>query len=357
MLLMKPKRWRAVIYIAHMNFAYLAVARKADLYQWLTLRLVKQELAQDVGWNALDGVRWTPWGTVLFAEEIAGGRLFEVTLNDDKMFAALVKERLEVGRLAHEGIDLDSDGNVYVVDEHRGRSIGCTAVDPVIVPCGGSVYKFIPNNYGDSSSGDLYILKVTGPDGTGQGEWVGPIDTSNARMSGAEFSGQSYQRPKDLEIIDDTLYVAVTEGPRDENGKEHYGGRALAVNLDTMQVLNFVKAGVNVPIEIGKPGQEGFQTGFDSIDNLAEAPDGRLIMIEDNKPSDIWFASTRKVNKYGTSKDVNLFSSLTDPSAEGTGIYFSPTDPKTLYVNVQHSTAEDGDGTWTITKTSTKDND
>jgi len=266
------------------------------------------------------------------------------------MSAANIIDRPAVGRLAHEGIDLDSDGNVYVVDEHRGRSIGCNDVDPAIIPCGGGVYKFVPNSYGDLSSGDLYVLKVTGPDGTGQGEWVGPIDAANARNSGSEFGGQSYQRPEDLEIIRDTLYVAVTEGPRDENNKEYYEGRVLSVNLETLKVSNFVKAGVNVPVEIGKPGEEGHQSGFDSVDNLAEAPNGRLIMVEDNKPSDIWFAKTRNVNEYGASKDVDLFASLTDPGAEGTGIYISPTDPKTLYVNIQHSAADDGDGTWAITK-------
>ena len=308
-------------------------------------------LAQDPSWNALDGIRWTPWGTLLFAEEATGGRLFEVTLNDDMMSAASVVDRPAVGRLAHEGIDLDEAGNIYVVDEHRGRSVGCTdAAGEGYTPCGGGIYKFVPNSYGDLSAGSLYVLKVTGPDGTGKGEWVGPIDAENARVSGSAFGGQSYQRPEDLEIIGDTLYVAVTEGPRDETGKEYYEGRVISVNLKTMVVNTFVKANLNVPVEIGKPGDEGHQSGFDSVDNLAESPDGRLIMIEDNKPSDIWFASTKKVNKYGASKDVDLFASLTDPGAEGTGIYFSPTDPKILYVNIQHSAAEDGDGTWAITK-------
>jgi hypothetical protein len=72
-------------------------------------------------------------------------------------------------------------------------------------------------------------------------------------------------------------------------------------------------------------------------------------MIEDNVPSDIWFASTR-TNELGVSKGVELFASLSDPGAEGTGIYFSPTGPETLYVNIQHSEADDGDGTWAITK-------
>jgi secreted PhoX family phosphatase len=193
------------------------------------------------------------------------------------------------------------------------------------------------------------VLKVTGPDGTGQGEWVGPIDPLSAREAGTAAGGQSYQRPEDLEIIGDTLYVAVTEGPRDETGKELYEGRVISINLDNMKVSNFIKPDVNVAVEIGKPGDEGFQTGFDSVDNLAETPDGNLMVIEDNSPSDIWVAST-KTNEFGASKRVKLFASLTDPEAEGTGIYFSPLDAKTLYVNVQHSAADDGDATWAITR-------
>ena len=306
---------------------------------------VTKILVQDISYDALDGIRWTAWNTLVFAEEKAGGRFFEIKLNEDMMSVAQVIDRPAVGRLAHEGIDLDTQGNVYIVDEHRGRSVGCEGVSP----CGGGVYKFIPATYGDLSSGSLYVLKVTGPDGTGAGEWVGPIDPYTARQAGTAAGGQSYQRPEDLEIIDNTLYVAVTEGPRDENNVEHYEGRVISINLDTMKVSNFVKPDVNVAVEIGKPGEDGFQTGFDSVDNLAETPDGKLVMIEDNKPSDIWIASTR-TNQFGASKQVSLFASLTDPGAEGTGIYFSPTDPETLYVNVQHSAADDGDATWAIRK-------
>jgi len=310
-------------------------------------------LTQDVSYVALDGIRWTPWGTVVFAEETAGGRFLEIILDPkDPTVAAEVIDRPAVGRLAHEGIDIDAAGNVYVVDEHRGRSSGCSGV----VPCGGGVYKFVPDNYGDLSTGALYVLKVTGPDGTGQGEWVGPIDAETARESGTAFGGQSYQRPEDLEIIDGVLYVAVTEGPRDETGKELYEGRVISLDLESMKVRNFVKADVNVPVEIGKPGEEGHQSGFDSVDNLAETPDGRLMMIEDNKPSDIWVAG-KKVNKFGAAKKVSLFASLTDPGAEGTGIYFSPFDPKTLYVNIQHSAADDGDATWAITRTGKRKRD
>ncbi len=56
------------------------------------------------------------------------------------------------------------------------------------------------------------------------------------------------------------------------------------------------------------------------------------------------------VRLLGTEADLAwLFGSLTDPDAEGTGIYFGK-DPKTMFVNVQHSAAEDGDATWAISK-------
>jgi hypothetical protein len=216
------------------------------------------------------------------------------------------------------------------------------------VPCGGGIYKFIPAVAGDLSAGNLYVLKVTGPDGTGQGEWVGPIDAANARASGSAFGSESYERPEDLEIVGDVLYVAITEGSKDVDG-QLYDGRVISIDLDTLAVRDFVKAGVNVGVEVGSPGSPGYETGFDNVDNLAESPDGRLVMVEDNVPSDIWFASTR-TNEFGASRAVDLFASLTDPDAEGTGIYFSPNSPDTLYVNVQHSAAPDGDGTWAISR-------
>ena len=304
-------------------------------------------LIQDASYTLLDGIRWTPWGSVLFAEETTGGRLFEVYLDPNNPMKPLkVIDRPSAGRMTHEGIEIDTKGNIYLVDEHRGRSVGCYNR----IPCGGGIYKFVPNTYADLSSGSLYVLGFNIGnlhDNTGQATWLGPIDPSNVRESGTAVGGASYQRPEDLEIIGNTLYIAITEGPRDQYNEEIYEGRVIALNLETMIVSNFVKAGVNVAVEIGKPGDDDHQTGFDNVDNLAQSPDGHLIMIEDNSPSDIWFAST-ETSSSGASQQVSLFASLTDPGAEGSGIYFSPTDPKTLYVNIQHSARKNGDGTWAI---------
>ncbi|MDA0677055.1 MAG: hypothetical protein O2788_03505 [Chloroflexi bacterium] len=65
-------------------------------------------------------------------------------------------------------------------------------------------------------------------------------------------------------------------------------------------------------------------------------------------PSDIWIASGDN-NGDGVADEVALFASLADYGAEGTGIYFGK-DPKTMFVNIQHSQNPDGDGTWAITK-------
>lgn len=296
-------------------------------------------IAQDPSWTAIDGLVWTPWGTLLFAEETTGGRLFELVLDKKDQMSGTVLDRPAVGRIAHEGIEVGPDGSVYVIDEFRGQREGY----------GGGIYKFVPSTYGDLSEGALFVLKVTGnDDNTGQGEWVGPIDPADARNSGTAADGAGYNRPEDIEIIGNTLYIAVTEGVY-VDGSQTFDGRVLAVNLNSLEVSNFIKPGVNAPVELGRPGDENFQSGLDNPDNLAKTPDGKLIIVEDNVPSDIWIAEGDH-NNDGMADEVNLFASLTDPGAEGSGIYFGK-NPKTLFVNIQHSAATDGDGTWAIIKT------
>lgn len=299
-------------------------------------------LAQDPTWTALDGIVWTPWGTILVAEETTGGRLFEIELDRrDPMKAKAVHDRPAVGRLAHEGIEIGSRGEIYVVDENRGQSGGA----------GGGVYKFVPERRGDLSSGDLYVLGVDDGDGSGligenvgRGEWLGPIDPATARQAGTDAGGASYQRPEDLERIGRYLYVAITEGTRDANGDQNYDGRVIAVNLRNNTVTDYVKPGVNAAVE-----STGV-TGFDNPDNLAKGPDGKLWIVEDNVPSDIWVAN----GKGATADGIGLFASLTDIGAEGTGIYFGKEDG-VLFVNVQHSVYDNGDGTWAIYKSDDAD--
>ena len=120
--------------------------------------------------------------------------------------------------------------------------------------------------------------------------------------------------------------------------------RVIAIDLRKETVETFVQAGLNVAIE----DSAAELTGFNNPDNLAESPDGRLWIVEDNVPSDIWVTEDDR-DSDGAANGVFLFASMVDPEAEGTGIYFG-TDPHTLFVNIQHAAKLLADGTWTISR-------
>jgi len=295
-----------------------------------------RELLGRADWEALDGLRWTPWQTLLFAEEVkdaarpdphaphaASGLLYEVQLvKGEAMRAQRVDVRPLLGALAHEGIDLDEQGRVYVIDEDKN----------------GAIYRFVPDKPGDLSQGRLYALKVAEGRKTGLADWVA-LDMAqvqvSARVAAVAVGATPYCRPEDVERIGHTLYVALTCEAVDHPGDHAGAGAVLAVELEEPRpvVRYAVAPGKNVPIEI-----KGSQTGMKHPDNLAEGPDGTLWIVEDNDYSDIWVydPASPDANGDGYRDGVRLFASLKDKAAEGTGLYFGP-DPQTLFVNVQHS--------------------
>ncbi len=318
---------------------------------------IAKEVVGRADWEALDGILWTPWRTVLFAEEVitsarpdpdapqaTSGLVYELKLDkDDLTSAESVTVRPLLGALSHEGIETDAEGNVYVIDEDRN----------------GSIYKFVPENYGDLSSGQLYALRVMNGAKTGAAEWVA-LDMTQAQIS-ARVAAQAegvkatkYCRPEDMERIASTLYVALTcedvDNAANTSGKNAAGynvGAVLAVELGEQPSAKYVVAsGKNTPFE----NHATATTGFAKVDNLAHGPDGKLWMVEDNDYSDIWVYDPRSedANNDGYQDGVHLFASLKDKPAEGTGIYFGR-DPHTLYVNIQHS-GTGNDKTMAITK-------
>jgi len=287
-------------------------------------------LVQNAGYRRLDGLEWTPWGTLLFGEEAgADGRVFEIVLEkNDLMTAAAVIDRPAVGRMSHEGIHVDAQGNVYVGDELNG----------------GAIFKFVPDNYGDLSSGTLYALNIADESaapgvGTGTAEWVALIPGQNgvvtsptvsARAAAAEASVTGYNRPEDNQIIGEKLYFTATGT-----------NNVYAVSLDGDPfVTEFVAAGVNVGNTVA--------FGLQDPDNLTADSAGNLYIVEDNTPADIWVA-TPDLNGDGRADSVHLFATLTSPGSEGTGIYFARTQPRAMFINVQHPT-DGNDRTILITK-------
>lgn len=320
---------------------------------------VAKEVVGRTDWEALDGILWTPWQTILFAEEVGtsarpdpdapnanSGLVYELKLDrHDLTSAESVTVRPLLGALAHEGIETDAEGNVYVIDEDRI----------------GSIYKFVPENYGDLSSGQLYALKVMNGAKTGAAEWVALDMTQvqiSARVAATAVGATKFCRPEDMERLASTLYVALTcedvDNPTNTSGQNAAGysvGAVLAVNLGDQPSAQFVVApGKNVPFEVQPTATRAGVTGFAKVDNLASGPDGKLWMVEDNDFSDIWVYDPRSkdTNGDGYKDSVHLFASLKDKPAEGTGIYFGK-DPQTLFVNVQHSSTGN-DKTMAITK-------
>jgi hypothetical protein len=313
---------------------------------------VAKELVGRSDWEALDGIVWTPWQTILFAEEAGttarpdphvpnatSGLVYELKLDrHDPMTAESVTVRPMLGALAHEGIELDAEGNVYVIDEDRR----------------GSIYKFVPETYGDLSSGQLYALKVMNGARTGAAEWVA-LDMGQAQIrahaAATAVGATEYCRPEDLERIASTLYVALTCEDVDNPANTSGQGAVMAIRLGEKPVVSYVvAAGKNVPPEVKPSAFTAGVTGFKGPDNLANGPDGKLWILEDNSWSDIWVYDPRSgdANGDGYKDGVHLFASLKDKPAEGSGIYFGK-DPHTLFVNVQHS-GTGNDKTMAITR-------
>jgi secreted PhoX family phosphatase len=283
------------------------------------------------GWSRLDGIDWTPWGTLLAAEENgAFGRLFECEVDGLELSCV---DRPAVGRMSHEGIVAAPNGNVYVGDELNG----------------GSIYRFVPEQYGDLSSGTLYALNIPGSTTvcsgstgvgvtpTGQAEWVA-LDIApgqSARDAANAVGASDYCRPEDAELIGPNLYFATTTT---KNVLQ------IPVNTETPVVTEFAGINTNMNNESDVPSY-----GLHSPDNLASDNAGNLYIVEDNSSeADVWVATPDR-NNDGASDSVVLFTTLTTIGAEGTGIYFPRTMPKTMLINVQHA-ADGNDMTMMITK-------
>src|SRR5258706_247934 len=300
-------------------------------------------LVQRAEWEALAPIVWTPWGTILFAEERAvssrpipdpdfpaakAGLVYEL---DPATLAVTV--RPAIGSKAHEGMRFDTKGSLYGISE----------TNP------GALFKFVPDRRGDLSSGQPYALKVVSDpgDGTGDAVWV-PLDRNavqiDADAEAVRVGATGYFRPEDVEISTSTgssrgqvLYVAVT------GNSSTVRGRVLAVQLRndaTAFVSNYVKIGENVSNDFLMP------------DNVALDHTGRLFITEDpgsagstGQGDDIWVATPGTDQLHAASG--SRFASPTDCAAEPTGLYFDKSNGS-LFVNIQHRGGDGQDKTLVI---------
>ncbi len=326
-------------------------------------------VAQRRDWERFDGIVWTPWGTILAAEETTAaavrdpqvpnaeaGLVYELyldpsdptRLDTSRAGGDGIAARPALGSKSHEGMRFDSRGNLYGISERDG----------------GGIFRFVPTRRGDLSAGRLQVLRSD--DGElGVGEWVTLSPRAariNADTEATRLEGNGYFRPEDVETgastgrdtnnDANTLYVAIT-------GTDE----VIAVDLSSATrpfAYQYVGAEAgNVP-----PGNEtGFDTpAFDSPDNLALDRQGNLAIAEDiggtlTRGNDIWIAEPSSDDGENPGADrqpaavVERFATLPDCAAEPTGIYFSAsrtnrsrrnrrnvvTTPETLFVHRQHA--------------------
>lgn len=291
-------------------------------------------VAQRADWERLDGLAWTPWGTLITAEETSlsaqkdpaapaaiGGHVYEI---DPATGASFLRQA--VGARSHEGLRFDKRGSLYGISE----------TGP------GYVYRFVPARRGDLGSGRLYALKIAIDLGnrTGWAVWV-ELDQAAAEINSlaeaAAKGATGWSRPEDVEIGtstgsdrrgEDILYVAIT-------GED----RVLAIDLTPVTppspnqvfVSDYVRDGLNAPAD------------FDAPDNLALDNSGNLYISEDpggtaaggkTRGDDVWFAPFNPASAT-QAQPAQRFLTITDCDAEPTGIYLSPSG-RTLFLNVQH---------------------
>lgn len=149
---------------------------------------------------AFDACFWTPWGTLITAEESwttaalgsnsPYGRLFELKnpldappilnpLTPASNINAVFVHQNVIPRTSHEGIQFDKAGNMYFIDELNG----------------GNVYKYtskaslkaVKRGADYFAAGQTFVLRVgTGntPNATGAYQWIPFTDASGAACLG-----------------------------------------------------------------------------------------------------------------------------------------------------------------------------
>ena len=339
--------------------------QRTDLDTGVTDTIWQSPVAGDA--VSFDPCYWTPWGTLITAEEswataAAGstspyGRLFELKnpltapgitnpVGPDSNDGAVFVHANVVPRSAHEGIQFDTAGNMYFIDELDG----------------GNVYKFTSKaKWGDVMSGkaeyfdagQTFVLRVGSgntPNATGPLTWVPITDVNGVALQGAvtitdtrgvtsvdarnttnklEFKGTDYQRPEDMQMQtiagSDYLYFTTTSTHEVYRVDLRRSSISLFVNRNTIDLATGAAVG----------------SALNSPDNLAIDHDGNIYVIEDRNggtDDDIWFA--KDLNGDGDLLDqgegIGRWASNGTSGSEFTGLYFDPTDKRRAWVNIQH---------------------
>lgn len=337
------------------------------------------------GMSRCDGIRRTPWGTVLVTEETADGRAYEIldplevtghwvanratgdvrSAIDGLQPSDKVAQRPVLPTMAWEGLAVGADGVVFAVDELRP---GMAEPDRD----GGTLYKFVPDfprtvttplrNLAASplTGGSVYALTLSCFEPShpsfpqfGQGCEVGVaawvrVGASSARADAHDRGATGFYRPEDLHR--DPLHAGpgmrvcwATTGRR---AASEFGSVLCAVDETPVPEVRSERIDPRTGFAYLANGDEmatatvdRFVVGdarFNSLDNLAFQPGtGHLFVTEDDRFGEIWACLRDGEDRDSRTDGCISIASVTDPLAEPTGLEFDGTG-RTAFVVLQH---------------------
>ena len=315
------------------------------------------------GMVSCDGIRTSPWGTILATEEEDDGGVYEIidplSIKDVSIAdratgevsdPAHVAKRTALPTMAWEGFTITPEGIVYGGDELRP---GTDAADAD----GGAIFKFVPAaphaegmiDALDASplvEGKTYAMivncvgdKVQYGQGCeiGVGSWV-EVSAASARADANARGATGYYRPEDLH--EDLSYEG--EGIRfcgantGNEGARNYAEVICAIDMKPGEApVADAEGKVEFTTEVNR-----FVEGdldFNSFDNLAfQGSTGMLYVVEDHTNGDIFACLPDGADRDIKTDGCVKMLSVKDTSAEPTGFLFSE-DGMTAYVSIQHS--------------------
>lgn len=314
------------------------------------------------GMSHCDGIRTTPWGTILATEERADGGAYEIldplSVTDqsflDRATGTLtdpnhIVKRTALPTIAWEGIAILPSGVVIAGDELRPGTAAPGAA-------GGTIYKFIPTapytggapisdlKQSPLAAGRVYAMQVSCQDAlaqygqgceAGNGAWV-EINAAAARADALAKGATGYYRPEDLHqdpLFHEPARPGAVRFCWTNTGNERaaqYGEVVCGVDADPLKADPAVRSVIVNRFIEGDP-------DFNSFDNLDFQPrTGNLYVIEDHENGDIFAClPDGKDRDFKTDGCVRVLS-VKDSSAEPTGFIFSA-DGMTAYLSIQHS--------------------
>ena len=314
------------------------------------------------GTTSCDGIRRTPWQTILATEETSDGGAYEIidplnvtnhtitdrtlgtVIDENGLPSTTVVKRTALPKIAFEGLGVSPEGVVYSGDELRPGT-------PANAD-GGAMFKFVPANPRTTSgpisnlsespltAGNVYALQVSCQNTSqqfgqgceiGNGAWIN-VSAANARTDANTAGATGYYRPEDLELDPAFAGPGVrfcwTDTGLEEGG--NYGEVLCAVDSAPLVASAGQRTVVVNRFVEGDP-------DFNQPDNFAFQPKtGNHYVIEDHPNGDIFAClPDGKDRDIKTDGCVKILS-VKDSSAEPTGFKFSA-DGRTAYLSIQHS--------------------